>query len=499
MTLRAKLVLLLVTFAFFVFGSVGSVWWAISLYVDASFNQFARSSGLIDRVDRLRTELAVDLGRSLDAPTLNGPLISRVSSGLIEELIQELNTYSGPAGASMVRNLVDLRTDLQRCDALLRLPQRLPRPAILSPAFMDRVEAMLTPAWNRAFAEPLIGYARTKASSAIPGIKRELSRHGRTAAASGDRVQWNVQIMLVVNIVAAVVLAAIVVAMVQRWIARPIADLQTSSERFAEGDLSHRCPVRGRDELGRLAGQVNEMASRLLESQRQLVERERMAAVGELCSAVAHGIRNPLSAIASSAELILQQSRVDDPTRSRLNDVLAESERLNQRVSRLLEFSRTTRISTQVLLVDDLAEQAADEMVPHLERKGIRLVRELGHPAMRIRGDREMIINAVIELLSNASDQQTDLPEVELRSGRRDGYATICVRDHGPGFKERSIERVFDLFFTTKVNGTGIGLSSVRKTAQMHAGRVRIDNVPDGGAVVTLEIPECAGGDSAVD
>ncbi|RJP33896.1 MAG: HAMP domain-containing protein [Phycisphaerales bacterium] len=489
MTLRAKLALLLVAFTFFVVGSVGSVAWAIWLYVDASFNQFAYSSGLIDRVDLLGTELAVDL-RYPESAIPTGPLLTDDAWKRIDAIISELHTFARAGGDSPVDGLLELRDDLRWCDRLLLRRENLPNLAMLPQRHVAVAEWMVAGVWNTLFARRLVQYALDRVGRAIPEINRALSRHGRTAAASADRVQRNVLIILTANLVAAVVLAAIAIAMVQRWIARPIVDLRTASERFGEGDLAHRCPVRSRDELGKLATQVNEMAHRLSESQRQLVERERMAAVGELCSAVAHGIRNPLSAIASSAELSLQQGAIDEVTRARLNDVLAESERLDQRVSRLLEFARTRRIATQVLLVDELLEQAADEMAPHLERKGIRLARHLAAPGLRVRGDREMIINAVIELISNAADQTSARPEIELRSGRRDRCATISVRDHGPGFRQRSLQNVFDLFFTTKVNGTGIGLASVRKTAQMHDGDIRIENAADGGAVVTLEIPE---------
>lgn len=480
MTLRTKFVLLLVAFSAFLIGSVASAAWAIGLYLDASMSQFRTASGLIDEVDGFHDEIRDELARCLQQspPPIQcvTPRLADQVRGLQDQLRARRAKESEPGAAHLLGvAVVRLRGQYAQLREL-----KLNGDPQMKSADLDLEENL-----------------RADLDLAITEIKTVLSREAQAAAADADAVQRNVLVIMVANAAAGLLLALMGSLMVQRWVTRPIQELQHASRQFADGNLAHRAPVHGSDELGLLATQFNDMAGRLAESQRRLVERERMAAVGELCSAVAHGIRNPLSAIASSAELMLAHGRIDEPTRRRIRDVLAESGRLNQRVTRLLEFARTRQMNNERLAVAEIVTQAATEMFPRLTQLGVRVEQRFPERPLFVRGDRDVLVNALIELITNAAEQPAAEAVVTLSCQERGGRAAIEVRDRGPGFSEHTRGRVFNLFFTTKENGTGIGLASVRKAVELHEGEVCIDNAEGGGAIVTILLPRSASDRSA--
>ncbi len=217
----------------------------------------------------------------------------------------------------------------------------------------------------------------------------------------------------------------------------------------------------------------------------------RLAAVGEVCAAVAHGIRNPLAAISSSAQLGLSHGVIDDNTRSRLQDVLAECKRLDQRVTRLIGFASTVSLAPKPFNLRDVVDQAVHELRPKLDEREIKLTVAFALNVV-LQGDRERMIQCVIELLSNSLEYtprggRIDVTCVEC--GQRSGFVDLHVTDTGPGIPPAVMDRVFDLFFTTRPGGTGIGLASVKQTVHGHGGEVMVVPNAGHGTRIRLTLP----------
>jgi len=241
---------------------------------------------------------------------------------------------------------------------------------------------------------------------------------------------------------------------------------------------------------------LQRLHDRMLEShQRALAERqERLAAVGEVCSSVAHGIRNPLAAITSSAQLALEFGTLDDGTKLRLKDVLAEGLRLDRRVGRLIDFSRGGDPVAIPYDVRDMVQRAIHEVRPNLENRNIELETEFDQKPLMVRGNPEAMTQGMIELLANSMDYLAPGGHLRVscaRGPRGTNRAEINVIDDGPGIPKELHTKVFDLFFTTKAQGNGIGLASVRRTIEAHDGRVSvIDGAPRGTHIQAL-LPLC--------
>jgi len=218
---------------------------------------------------------------------------------------------------------------------------------------------------------------------------------------------------------------------------------------------------------------------------------QRLAAVGEVCAAVAHGIRNPLAAISSSAQLGLMSGVEDGVHQSRLTDILTECRRLDQRVTHLLGFSSATSTVRDVHSLRDAVEQAVDELRPKLTERNVR-VGLCFSADPKIDADRERIVQSIIELLANALDFSPPGAAIRVEcmaSLERPGFVDLTVSDSGPGIQPEIASRVFDLFFTTRPGGTGVGLASVRHTVHSHGGDVAIVPSPEGGTTVRLTLP----------
>jgi len=219
--------------------------------------------------------------------------------------------------------------------------------------------------------------------------------------------------------------------------------------------------------------------------------RERLAAIGELCSSVAHGIRNPLAAIRSSAQLSLEQGKLDAEARERLTDILDEAQRLADRVTGLLNMARINSGAFLPLNLEEIARSALSELKPEMNRLGLKVDISMPKGPIELRGDRRQLEQAIIELLSNAMEHSPAGGTVNVRcdAPNGDGQARISVEDRGPGIPVEVRPRIFDLFFTTKPAGTGIGLATVKRIARLHNGDVTLECPPQGGARFVVSLP----------
>ncbi len=245
-------------------------------------------------------------------------------------------------------------------------------------------------------------------------------------------------------------------------------------------------------------GRKAHQTQRALDEERHRVReerRERLAAIGELCSSVAHGIRNPLAAIRSSAQLALELGRIDGDSAERLRDILNEGQRLGDRVTGLLGIARTNSDRFANLNICEVASVAANSLLPEFQRRGIELKTVFSRYHAVISGDRNQLEQSIIELLSNAIEHTPAggrvvvACDVDLRSC----CAVLHVDDQGPGVPVEIREHVFDLFFTTKPSGTGIGLATVQRVAKLHGGDALVNGAPGGGARFTIRLPLAAG------
>jgi signal transduction histidine kinase len=230
-------------------------------------------------------------------------------------------------------------------------------------------------------------------------------------------------------------------------------------------------------------------AQRIIEIQGdRLVESESLAVVGEMGSAVAHGLRNPLAAIRSSAELALE-SPLPDQARECAQDIVAQVDRLEGWVRQLLTYAKPAHAALEPVDLAALFAEVAETYRRDLERRGIGVSVEAAPDLPKVRGDVALLTQMLGSLVVNAGEAMTGSGHIVL-FGRRLGAECIAeVRDDGPGITPAEAGRVFKPFYTTKPKGLGLGLPLVRRLVERFGGSVELESAPGKGTLVRLHLP----------
>ncbi len=280
---------------------------------------------------------------------------------------------------------------------------------------------------------------------------------------------------------------------VRRWLVEPVTILKRAADAIGEGDLDLAVPLSGNDELSDLGRRLEAMARRLEQHHRALLEARELSAIGELCSSVAHGLRNPLSAIRSSAQLATLRSG-DDQSKASFEQIVNQVDRMEKRIAGLLHLSRPAELKRTALSFEQLAAAACVEAAPLIESRQINLDIVDNCPDQQWVGDRERLVTALSEILTNAAHHSAPGDTITLRGQviqPNGGPPTLRldVVDHGPGMTAATCAQAFKLFFTSRTEGTGVGLNLVKQIIEKHDGTIALNSTQGEGTTVTLMLP----------
>ena len=236
-----------------------------------------------------------------------------------------------------------------------------------------------------------------------------------------------------------------------------------------------------------LFGLVRKADLTIREQQRALVENETLAVIGEMSSAVAHGIRNPLASIRSSAELM--QSADAPDTREAAGDIVAQSDRLEVWVRELLSYTRPIERKEALVDLPPLVSRCLEDFARELERRSIQPAVALDATLPAVRGDTLLLGQVLRSLVANAIEALEHGGHVTIRGERGErGRVVLSVEDDGPGIAAEHLARAGKPFFTTKTRGLGVGLALARRVVERFGGQMEIDSAPGQGTAVRLHM-----------
>ena len=242
------------------------------------------------------------------------------------------------------------------------------------------------------------------------------------------------------------------------------------------------------DSAGNFVGTVH--ISRDVTELRNLRERvihaERMAALGELAARVAHEIRNPLISIGGFARRLDKKLTGDIQEYAKI--IVNEVSRLENILKEILGFVKSSRVNKSSVNINDLMSNVVDFITPVMDEKENKIIKEFSGAPVKALIDPDRIKEAILNIVSNAA-QATDCGTIRIRTGVEDNEAIIELTDTGCGIKEEDLKNIFNPFFTTKPQGTGLGLAVTHKIIQEHNGKIKVESIWGGGTAFRIYLP----------
>jgi PAS domain S-box-containing protein len=245
------------------------------------------------------------------------------------------------------------------------------------------------------------------------------------------------------------------------------------------------------DDTGRYAGTTGIVrdVSAIKQLQRQLLERERLAAVGELAAMVAHEVRNPLAGIRGGCEILLEGYPEGDARHDIGVEIIHQVDRLSRTVHDLLLFAHPKAVDLVPTDLHGLIERIVHVVGGDAANGGVEIVRDFGDDVPVIRADGRQLEQVFLNLLLNAIQAMEHTGRVTIATRTHGRQVAVSVSDSGPGISADKIGRIFEPFFTTRAQGTGLGLAIVKKIVEAHDGRIEASSPPGAGARFTVTLP----------
>ncbi len=216
----------------------------------------------------------------------------------------------------------------------------------------------------------------------------------------------------------------------------------------------------------------------------------RLSAIGRLTSGVAHEVKNPINAIVVHLEVLRQKMKEIDPdTRRHVDVISSEIQRLDRVVQTLVDFTRPVELRLNDMDLRKLVEDVVTLASPAAEKHSVLIEREAAPDHLPVRIDADLVKQALLNIVLNGVQAMPDGGTLRLTVKRDGDSALISVRDQGAGIPENIRDKIFNLYFTTKTGGSGIGLAMAYRVVQMHHGSVEFTSIIDHGTTFFLRFP----------
>jgi two-component system NtrC family sensor kinase len=304
--------------------------------------------------------------------------------------------------------------------------------------------------------------------------------------------------VILVAAAGAVAVGAVLLLVLAVLIQRPLTELQKKIAQVRAGDFSVSVSFAGRrDEIGELGRNFNAMVRELRETREelqrlhrtQMSRAEHLATLGELAAGLAHEIRNPLAGVAGVIDVIGRELPEGSPNREILKEVQGEVLHIKQILSELLDYARPKPPNFQPADLNATAEHAVALARQQTLSRPIEIKLAKAERLPPVEHDPMQIQQLLLNLMLNAIQAIGEAGRIDVIVESRSGFAAITVSDTGRGIAPEHLPNIFRPFFTTKGQGTGLGLSLARRIAEDHGGRIEVISQPGAGTRFTLLLP----------
>jgi len=307
-------------------------------------------------------------------------------------------------------------------------------------------------------------------------------------------VKW----ILISAVFFAILLCFVLLAVLLVLIERPLVELMSTIARVRQGDLTARVTFAKRvDDVGHLGQQFNEMVEQLDQNRQEIEElhsremsrAEHLATLGELAAGLAHEIRNPLAGIAGVVDIMGKELPSTSPSRGVIGEVHREILHIQAILNDLLSYARPRPPNFHSANLNTTIEQAVLLARQQVLTKPIQIAFE-GNPNLpSIEHDPALIQQVLLNLMINGIQAISGTGEVNISLREEPGFAVVLVSDTGRGISPEALPRIFKPFFTTRSEGTGLGLSLSNGIVQAHGGRIEVSSTQGKGTQFRVWLP----------
>jgi signal transduction histidine kinase len=296
----------------------------------------------------------------------------------------------------------------------------------------------------------------------------------------------------------AVAICGVLLVVLTYTVQRPMVELQQKISQLGSGDLSANVSFAHRnDEIGDLGRNFNQMVSQLRESRveierlhrTQMSRAEHLATLGEMATGLAHEIRNPLAGIAGVIEIIGRDLPATSPARSVVKDVRQEIARINHIVTDLLQTARPHPPKVRKSDLNTTVEHAVMLGRQQALAKSVEIALHRDPTLPEVEHDSDQIHQVLLNLLLNSLQAIEQNGKVTVSLESRGKTAVVQVIDNGRGIAPDHLPNIFRPFYTTKGDGTGLGLSLARRIVEDHQGRIDVSSTLGKGTTFSVVLP----------
>ena len=318
--------------------------------------------------------------------------------------------------------------------------------------------------------------------SAMSFIEPFIENRKNTVEALVDNTTIQILIALNVFIIATLSMKYIIT----RSISRPLLKLRKTTHKIAEGEFI-KSDIKGDEEISELGQDIDKMSSDLEKLNKELITSERLSSIGSLASRLAHDLRNPLSVIKNSMEILKMRlnDNMDEKVNHQLSMVGRAVSRMSHQIEDVLDFVNIAALKVQSSSIITVIESAIlNTVIPNTVK--INLPKN----SATAQCDPFRLEVVFSNLLKNACQAIENKGEISIRIIDKKDDVVVEVEDSGPGISEEDMDKIFEPLFTTKQTGTGLGLASCNSIIQKHGGTLSVRNNPTTFVVTIPKVPK---------
>jgi two-component system sensor histidine kinase HydH len=288
-------------------------------------------------------------------------------------------------------------------------------------------------------------------------------------------------------------LAFALAGLLTRRLTRSLEQLADAAAGISRGDLDLQVDLAGDDEVGRLGSAFNRMTENLRSTLRKLSRREALSTVGELAASLSHEVRNILTSVRLDLQRVEETLPEGGPARETQRRALSEIARLDATVTSTLQMARGSRFEPTPVMLAEPLEAARHAAMPEFRARRATLDMPSIEKTVLVEGESDALEQLFLNLLLNAAQALDEGGRAEVRFAQADDRVAVSIIDRGEGLSEEQQEKIFEPFYSTRPEGTGLGLPVVQRIVRLHRGRIEVESTPRKGTTVRVELPVVAG------